>query len=129
MCFIGHGAFGIITKPGWVPFFHALGISEPVSYRLMPIIGANDIFMATFVLLSPCRIALAWMTVWAVFTSYLRPLAEQGYWELIERAGNYGIPLAFLVMSGWSAPGGSGSSRSCRVHPWRRIRRGWNRSR
>lgn len=102
MCFIGHGAFGIITKPGWVPFFHALGIGEPTAYRLMPIIGTNDIITGLFVLLSPCRIVLAWMAVWAAFTSYLRPLAGQGYWELIERAGNYGVPLAFLVMSGWA---------------------------
>lgn len=102
MCFIGHGAFGIITKPAWVAFFHALGISEPTAYRLMPIIGTNDIIMGTFILLSPCRIVLAWMTVWAVFTSFLRPMAGQGYWEVIERAGNYGIPLAFLVMSGWA---------------------------
>jgi len=102
MCFIGHGAFGIITKPGWVPFFQALGIGETTAFRLMPIIGTNDIIMGTFVLLSPCRIALAWMAVWAVFTSFLRPMAGQGYWELIERAGNYGVPLAFLVMSGWA---------------------------
>ena len=102
MCFIGHGAFGIITKPGWVAFFQALGFSEPVAYRLMPIVGTNDIMVGVFVLLSPCRIALAWMTVWAVFTSFLRPVAGQGYWEVLERAGNYGIPLAFLVMSGWA---------------------------
>ena len=102
MCFIGHGAFGIITKPAWVPFFNALGIGETMAFRLMPIIGTNDIIMGTFVLLSPCRIALLWMTVWAVFTSFLRPMAGQGYWEVVERAGNYGIPLAFLVMSGWA---------------------------
>ncbi|TMQ66254.1 MAG: hypothetical protein E6K79_02565 [Candidatus Eisenbacteria bacterium] len=102
MCFIGHGAFGIITKPGWVPFFQALGINEATAFRLMPIIGTSDITMAIFVLLSPCRIVLAWMSVWALFTSLLRPMAGQGYWEVIERAGNYGIPLAFLVMSGWA---------------------------
>jgi hypothetical protein len=102
MCFVGHGAFGIITKPAWVAFFHALGISEPMAYRLMPIIGTNDIIMGIFVLLSPCRIVLAWMTGWAVFTAFLRPMAGQGYWEVLERAGNYGIPLAFLVMSGWA---------------------------
>ena len=42
------------------------------------------------------------MTVWAVFTAFLRPMAGQGYWEVVERAGNYGIPFAFLVMSGWA---------------------------
>ncbi len=102
MCFIGHGAFGIITKPGWVAFFQALGFSEPMAYRLMPIVGTNDIMIGAFVLLSPCRIVLAWMTVWAAFTSFLRPAAGQGYWEVVERAGNYGVPLAFLVMSGWA---------------------------
>ena len=102
MCFIGHGAFGVITKPAWVAFFQTLGISEPIAYRLMPIIGTNDIMIGLFVLLSPCRIVLAWMTGWAVFTSFLRPMAGQGYWEVIERAGNYGVPLAFLVMSGWA---------------------------
>jgi len=102
MCFIGHGAFGVITKPSWVAFFQALGFSEPIAYRLMPIIGTNDIMVGLFVLLSPCRIVLAWMTGWAFFTSFLRPVAGQGYWEVIERAGNYGVPLAFLVMSGWA---------------------------
>lgn len=102
MCFIGHGAFGIITKIGWVPFFGVLGFGETAAFRLMPIIGTNDIMMGTFVLLSPCRIALAWMAVWALFTSFLRPMAGQGYWEVVERAGNYGVPLAFLVMSGWA---------------------------
>lgn len=103
MCFVGHGAFGVITKPGWVPFFHAIGIhDDALAYRLMPIVGTNDIMMGLFVLLSPCRIALAWMVFWATFTSFLRPMAGQGYWEVLERAGNYGIPLAFLVMSGWA---------------------------
>lgn len=28
MCFIGHGAFGIITKEGWVPYFGVVGIPD-----------------------------------------------------------------------------------------------------
>jgi hypothetical protein len=28
-CFVGHGAFGIITKKAWVPYFAVWGISEP----------------------------------------------------------------------------------------------------
>jgi len=54
------------------------------------------------VLLSPTRIVLSFMTVWAVFTAFLRPMAGQGYWEVLERAGNYGIPFTFLLMSGWA---------------------------
>jgi len=102
MCFIGHGAFGIRTKAAWVAYFAVLGVGEAMAYRLMPIVGANDIFMGISVLLSPCRIVLAWMAVWAFFTSVLRPLAGEAFWETIERAGNYGVPLAFLVMSGWA---------------------------
>ncbi|MGH7681007.1 MAG: hypothetical protein ACRENN_03365, partial [Candidatus Eiseniibacteriota bacterium] len=103
MCFVGHGAFGVQTKQGWLPFFHALGIhNDALALRIMPIVGTNDIIMGLFVLLSPCRIVLAWMAVWAVFTAFLRPMAGQGFWEVIERGGNYGVPLAFLAMSGWA---------------------------
>lgn len=102
MCFIGHGAFGILQKPAWVNYFISLGFSEGVAYRLMPIVGTVDILMGIFVLLSPCRAALLWMTVWAAFTALLRPWAGEPFWETLERAGNYGIPLAFLAMSGWA---------------------------
>jgi hypothetical protein len=42
------------------------------------------------------------MTVWSVWTALLRPLTGEGWWEFLERAGNYGVPLAFLY---WSQPG------------------------
>jgi len=102
MCFIGHGAFGIRLKAAWVAYFHAMGFSEPIAFRLMPIVGTADILMGTFVLLSPCRAVLLWMTVWATFTALLRPWAGEPFWETLERAGNYGVPLAFLAMSGWA---------------------------
>jgi hypothetical protein len=63
-CFIGHGAFGIITKA-----------------------------------------VIAWMAVWAVWTALLRPLAGQSVSEFIERAGNFGVPLALLYLSGWGRSG------------------------
>ena len=100
MCFIGHGAFGIRVKEAWIPFFQALGIASPVAHRLMPIVGTFDITMGIIALLSPCRAVLLWMSCWALFTACLRPLADQGYWELLERAGNYGVPLTFLALSG-----------------------------
>jgi len=100
MCFIGHGAFGIRVKEGWVPFFQALGFSDAIAHRLMPIVGTFDITMGITALLSPCRAVLLWMSVWATFTAFLRPLAGQGYWEVLERAGNYGIPMTFLALSG-----------------------------
>jgi len=100
MCFIGHGAFGIRVKEGWVPFFQALGFSDAIAHRLMPIVGSFDVTMGITALLSPCRAVLLWMSVWATFTAFLRPLAGQGYWEVLERAGNYVVPMTFLALSG-----------------------------
>jgi hypothetical protein len=39
------------------------------------------------------------MALWAVFTALLRPLAGMGWWEFLERAGNYGPPIAFLLLA------------------------------
>lgn len=102
MCFIGHGAFGILMKPAWVGYFVSLGFSEGTAYRLMPIVGTVDILIGFSVLLSPCRAVLLWMTFWGTFTALLRPWAGEPFWETLERAGNYGVPLAFLAMSGWA---------------------------
>jgi uncharacterized membrane protein YphA (DoxX/SURF4 family) len=99
--FIGHGAFGIITKPGWVPYFGVFGISPEWAYRLMPIVGSIDITLGILILLRPCRAALLYMTFWGLMTSLLRPLSGESWYETLERASNYGVPLAFLLFSGW----------------------------
>src|SRR4051794_17947780 len=43
--FVGHGAFGIITKAAWVPYFAVVGIPEWMAWRLMPVIGTVDIVL------------------------------------------------------------------------------------
>jgi hypothetical protein len=100
-CFIGHGAFGIITKADWLPYFAVVGIPEWLAWRLEPLIGTMDIAMGMLTLVSPRRGVLAWAVFWGFWTALLRPLAGQGFWELLERAGNFGVPLAMLYMSGW----------------------------
>jgi hypothetical protein len=45
MCFIGHGVFGIITKPIWCNYFGVFGIGHDMAYSLMPYIGIMDISM------------------------------------------------------------------------------------
>ena len=99
-CFIGHGAFGIITKASWVPYFGVVGLGKEWAYRLMPVVGTVDISLGVAVLLSPRPIVLAYMAVWAAWTALLRPLAGESVFEAIERAGNYGVPLSLLVMFG-----------------------------
>jgi hypothetical protein len=103
-CFIGHGAFGIITKAAWVPYFAVGGVSEPWAWRLMPWIGAMDITIGLLALLRPSRALFAWAAVWTVWTALLRPLAGEPFWEALERAGNYGMPLAALALVGLHGP-------------------------
>lgn len=100
--FIGHGAFGLRTKAAWLPYFAVAGITEAWAWTLMPVIGAIDIALGVLALLRPMRAVLLYMTFWGLLTACLRPLAGEGIWECLERAGNFGVPGAFLVLAGWS---------------------------
>ncbi len=100
LCFIGHGAFGLMTKAAWVPYFGVVGIPDAWAWRLMPLVGAVDVMAAMAVLYAPRALPLVYMVVWAAWTALLRPLAGEPIWEALERAGNYGVPLALLVLTG-----------------------------
>jgi uncharacterized membrane protein YphA (DoxX/SURF4 family) len=105
MCFIGHGAFGIITKPIWCNYFAVFGIGKDLAYRLMPVLGSFDILLGLIMLVYPMRIIPLWLVIWGVLTAALRPLSGEPFAELIERAGNFGAPLAFLILSGSGGKG------------------------
>lgn len=99
-CFIGHGAFGFITKAAWLPYFAVVGIPERWAWALMPLVGAVDVLAGMAVLFAPRSLPLLYMAVWALWTAMLRPLSGESVFELLERAGNYGVPLALLLMTG-----------------------------
>jgi hypothetical protein len=99
-CFIGHGAYGLLTKEAWVPYFGVVGIDRVWAYRLMPWIGVMDVSLGLTMAVVPLPIVLLHLTVWGVWTAALRPLSGDSMWEPVERAGNYGVPLAFLVLAG-----------------------------
>ena len=105
MCFIGHGAFGIITKPVWCNYFAVLGIGHDMSYRLMPLLGTVDILLGLSLLFYPLGAVAGWLVTWGLITASLRPLSGESVGELIERAGNYGAPLALLLLSKPSSHG------------------------
>ena len=100
MCFIGHGAFGIITKTIWCNYFAVFGIDKVHAYQLMPVLGTVDIFMGLVLLFKPVRGIAVWLAVWGIITAACRPLSGEPFAEFIERAGNYGTPLALLVLAG-----------------------------
>lgn len=99
MCFIGHGAFGIITKPIWCNYFGVFGIGQDLAYRLMPVVGGIDILLGLALLFYPIRAVAGWLVVWGFITASLRPLSGEPFAEMIERAGNYGAPLALLLLA------------------------------
>jgi len=90
-----------MTKAAWVPYFGVVGIPEAWAWTLMPIVGTIDVAAGISVLLSPRPIVLLYMAVWATWTALLRPLSGDSSFETIERAGNYGVPLALLLLAGW----------------------------
>jgi len=98
MCFIGHGIFGVITKPIWCNYFEVFGIGHDLAYRLMPVVGGIDIILGITMLIYPLRSIAVWLIIWGLVTASLRPLSGEPFAELIERAGNFGAPLAFLTL-------------------------------
>lgn len=100
--FVGHGAFGIITKAAWLPYFAVVGIPPEWGWRLMPMIGTVDITLGLLVgLVRPARGLLLYMAVWGFLTASVRPLAGEPIWEFVERIPNWSIPLAFLLVRGF----------------------------
>jgi hypothetical protein len=100
MCFIGHGAFGIITKSIWCNYFALFGIDKITAYRLMPVTGCIDIILGIILLFKPIRAIAAWLVVWGIMTALCRPLSGEPFAEFIERAGNFGAPLCLLLLAG-----------------------------
>lgn len=100
MCFIGHGAFGIITKPIWCNYFAVMGIGRETAFQMMPVVGTIDILLGIILLFRPFRAIAAWLVAWSIITASLRPLAGEPFAEFIERAGNFGAPLGMLLLAG-----------------------------
>lgn len=101
MCFIGHGAFGIITKQIWCNYFAVFGIGHDMAYQLMPVLGAVDVLMGLSLFIYPTRAILFWLVIWGFITASCRPLSGEPFAEFLERAGNYGSPLTLLLLSGF----------------------------
>lgn len=98
--FVGHGAFGVLTKQAWVPYFTLFGFPEAWAWSLMPAVGSVDITLGVLALVAPTRAALLYMGCWAFLTALLRPLAGEGGWEFLERSYNFGVPFLMLWVHG-----------------------------
>ncbi len=96
--FIGHGAFALSVKQGWIAFFTTLGLSEGFATSALPLIGALDLLVALLVLVKPYKLVLGWATLWGFWTALLRPIAGEPVWDFVERFTNWAAPLALLYL-------------------------------
>lgn len=119
MCFIGHGAFGIITKQIWCNYFGVFGIGEALACKLMPLIGMADIILGIILIVYPVRAVAGWLVFWGLFTASLRPLSGEPFAEFLERAGNFGAPVVLLLLS--MAPREKGIGWFQRLRPEKAI--------
>jgi len=65
-CFIGHGAYGFITKEAWVPYFGVVGLDRAWAYRLMPWLGLMDVSLGLLMALVPLPIILLHLPVQSI---------------------------------------------------------------
>src|SRR5258708_35982932 len=97
--FSGRGAFGIMTKAAWVPYFGVVGIPPELAWRLMPVVGTVDVTIGLLVgIVRPVRAVLLYMAVWGFVTATIRPLAGESIWEFVERVSNWAGPVAVLAV-------------------------------
>ena len=96
---IGHGCFGaFVEKPMLIAHFASIGL--PADLAFIKAVGWFEISLGVVVLLAPLRPLLWLVLVWKVFTEFL--YVTEGGWlnllEFIERAGDYGVPLAMILI-------------------------------
>src|SRR5262249_21105338 len=96
-CFIGHGAYGFITKEAWVPYFGVVGIDRTWAYWLMPWIGAMDVSLGLIMAGAPPPNVLPPLTLRGLRTAALRPPQHRVAAECVGAGGHGGAAPRFLV--------------------------------
>jgi len=99
LCFIGHGAHGVVTDVEWLPLFAAFGVPEWLAWPTMPILGTVDITLGLTVVFHPCRAVLSWMAAWSFLLALLGPFSGASIWSVLAAAANFGPPAIYVWLS------------------------------
>ncbi len=100
--FAGHGVLALQAKSAWLGWISQLtGASAELAPRLLFLVGLADLTVALIVLIKPIRLVLLWAALWGFWTALLRPIVGEPIWDFVERASNWGAPLALLLLRGW----------------------------
>jgi hypothetical protein len=97
---VGHGALGVIGKPGLVANLSSVMAPETAAW-LTPRFGWFEIFLGIVVAVRPAPWLLLFVALWKIGTESLFVTAGAPIWETIERGGSYCAPLALAVVRTW----------------------------
>ncbi len=113
---LGHGALAALGKPMLAQHWHAIGLIEmdEAGRAFARAMGYGEITAAGLVLLWPTRALCLGILGWKLFTEALFAVAGAPVWEVVERGGSYGAPLALFVVLAYGAARARAASASGR---------------
>jgi hypothetical protein len=96
---LGHGALAASGKPQLVEHWHALGViqMDEAGRAFARAVGYAEMGAALLVLAWPNRFLCLAIAGWKCATEVLFVVAGAPIWEVVERSGSYGAPLALFV--------------------------------
>ena len=96
--FTGHGTLALLGNESWLPYLGSVGIHGSLATQAMFIIGVIDLIIAFNVLIKPSKYLLIYAFIWAFCTALIRPLSGESWLAFVERAANWGAPLALYLL-------------------------------
>ena len=96
--FAGHGTIALMGNEHWLPYLNIVGINGDIAYQIMFGIGVIDVIVAISTLLRPSKYVLIYACIWAFAAALARPLAGESWLQFVERAANFGAPLALYLL-------------------------------
>jgi hypothetical protein len=102
---LGHGGLALAAKPQLVEHWHSLGVVglDAGGQALVRITGAAEVAAAALLFVWPNRPLCLIIVAWKLFTETLFLTSGAPIWEVVERGGSYGAPLALFVLLSYGA--------------------------
>jgi hypothetical protein len=102
---LGHGGLALAAKPQLLEHWHSLGVVglDAAGQAFVRMTGAAEVAAAALVLLWPNRPLCLIIVAWKLFTETLFLTSGAPIWEVVERGGSYGAPLALFVLLSYGA--------------------------
>jgi hypothetical protein len=97
---LGHGGLALGAKPQLVQHWHSLGVAwlDANGQAFTRMAGAGELAAAALVLLWPTRPLCLAIVSWKLLTEMMFLTSGAPIWEVVERGGSYGAPLAVFVL-------------------------------